>query len=110
MSVAVGIGASPVLVLTSPCDVLVKTVAVRSFGAPEMTVGVPLMVVSTGVTVFGVPSGPTVTQRSVGDAASRRTRPAPPGNAAASPESSAIAVKKLVDACILVYVKDGLEM
>jgi len=64
---AVGRGAAPVLVvILASCLVWVNTVPVRSYGAPEMTVGVPFIVVSTGVTVDGRPEGSTDTQASVG--------------------------------------------
>jgi ABC-type lipoprotein release transport system permease subunit len=52
-AVAVTSGVVPVLVRTSAMDVMVKTVPVISFGAPDTTVGVPLMVVWTGVMVVG---------------------------------------------------------
>ena len=67
--VAVGTGGSPVLVETSPMLVRVKTVAVKSWGAPEMMVAVPLTVVRTGVTVSTWPESATVTHMSVGFAA-----------------------------------------
>jgi len=98
VAVGVGLGTVPVVVLISPWLVLVKTVAVTAFGAAEMTVGVPSMVVATGVTVLGRPSSPTVTQRSVASGA-RGSRADGAGMAVTTPSRSSHAA---VDACMVI--------
>jgi hypothetical protein len=104
-AVAVGNGAVPVLVVAWAIEVLVKTVPVRSLGAPEMMVGVPLMVVATGVTVFAWPDSSTVTQRSVGSARGGIAIEAPAGIAEAIPESSKAADRNCSAACIVGYAE-----
>lgn len=95
-AVAVANGVVPVLVNTSPYDARVKTVAVRSFGAPEIMVGVPSTVVATGVTVDGDPFPSTVTHTSVGFALFTIVAP---GMALAAPQRAAPA-RTYLDACI----------
>lgn len=60
--------AEPVKVETSRCIVVVKIVPVRWYGISETVVGVPLMVVTTGVTVVASWSRLTVTQAVLGSA------------------------------------------
>ena len=54
-----GGGGGPVETRTSPRLVRVKTEAVSASGAPDSSVGVPLMVVRTGVMVRGTPDAST---------------------------------------------------
>lgn len=63
-------GAVPVLVVTSPYSVLVRTVAVSSVGMAEMVVAAPSETVTTGVTVDGRPVESTVIHASVASAQS----------------------------------------
>lgn len=101
--VAVGWGsdAVPVETRTSPALVTVKTEPVMAFGAPDITVGVPLTVVRTGVTVFGTPLASTVTHGSVGAAAACRIAWYTPGAAITASQSSNAAASRGFDACIL---------
>lgn len=100
VAVAVGSGGLPVLVEISPWFVRVTTDAVTSLGAPDMSVGVPLMVVWTGVMVLGLPDSSTVTHGSVASAGALATLEGA-GIAATVPRNSHAAASVDLDACIV---------